>query len=60
VRRQSTEPVHDHPADPETDRARRAGGPLDEAHYTCACGYSFAASVSTTVTCPHCGQDQAW
>lgn len=41
-------------------RARLAGGPIDNASYTCACGFVFAASVSTTVACPHCGADQAW
>jgi hypothetical protein len=41
-------------------RVRAAGGPLDQACYTCECGYVFAASVSTTVACPHCGAGQAW
>lgn len=41
-------------------RVREAGGPIDNASYTCACGFVFAASVSTTVACPHCGADQAW
>jgi len=41
-------------------RARLAGGPIDNASYTCACGFVFAASVSTTVACPHCGAAQAW
>jgi hypothetical protein len=41
-------------------RVRSAGGPIDNASYTCACGYVFAASVSTTVACPHCGAEQAW
>jgi predicted Zn-ribbon and HTH transcriptional regulator len=41
-------------------RARSAGGPIDNASYACACGFVFAASVSTTVRCPHCGADQAW
>jgi hypothetical protein len=41
-------------------RARLAGGPVDHASYTCACGFVFAASVSTTVACPHCGAAQAW
>ncbi|MGH2832092.1 MAG: hypothetical protein ACRDK2_04900 [Solirubrobacteraceae bacterium] len=41
-------------------RTRAAGGPLDEACYSCQCGYVFEASVSTTVTCPHCGASQAW
>jgi hypothetical protein len=41
-------------------RVREAGGPLDEACYSCGCGYLFVASVSTTVLCPHCGAGQAW
>ncbi len=41
-------------------RVRLAGGPIDNASYTCSCGFVFAASVSTTVHCPHCGADQAW
>ena len=46
--------------DPEAERVRQAGGPIDEAVYTCCCGYLFSAAVSTTVACPHCGTDQAW
>jgi predicted Zn-ribbon and HTH transcriptional regulator len=46
--------------DPKVLRVRSAGGPIDNASYTCACGFVFAASVSTTVRCPHCGADQAW
>jgi hypothetical protein len=42
------------------ERARAAGGPCDEASYTCQCGYLFAAPVSTTVQCPHCSAEQAW
>jgi hypothetical protein len=41
-------------------RVRDAGGPCDEASYSCACGYMFAALVSTDVCCPHCGARQAW
>lgn len=41
-------------------RVRNAGGPIDNASYTCDCGFVFAASVSTTVACPHCGAAQAW
>ena len=48
------------PRDIAVERVRAAGGPLDEASYTCQCGYLFAAPVSTTVACPHCGADQAW
>jgi hypothetical protein len=46
--------------DPAVRRVRDAGGPVDRASYTCACGCLFSASVSTSVTCPHCGADQAW
>jgi hypothetical protein len=41
-------------------RVRRAGGPIDEASYTCECGCVFLARVSTTVTCPHCEAQQPW
>jgi hypothetical protein len=41
-------------------RVQGSGGPLDSASYSCECGFVFAASVSTTVSCPHCGTPQAW
>lgn len=41
-------------------RLRASGGPDDRASYTCSCGLVFEASVSTGVSCPHCGADQAW
>jgi len=44
----------------EIQRAQAAGGPIDHASYSCACGYLFSADVSTSVTCPHCGTGQAW
>jgi len=47
------------PAEPE-QRVRDAGGPEDRAAYSCACGMQFAAAVSTSVACPHCGAGQAW
>ncbi len=59
----TAEPIDGAPAracDPVVERVRAAGGPVDQASYGCACGYTFSASVSTTVTCPHCGADQAW
>jgi rubrerythrin len=46
--------------DSATQRVREAGGPTDRASYACQCGYLFAAAVSTTVECPHCGTPQAW
>ena len=42
------------------EKVREAGGPIDRAAYNCQCGYGFSASVSTTVSCPHCGAAQAW
>lgn len=48
------------PRDIAVERVRAAGGPLDEASYVCECGFLFAAPVSTTVACPHCGAGQAW
>lgn len=39
---------------------RAAGGPTDKAYYECICGYMFAALVSASVSCPHCGTEQAW
>ena len=47
-------------SDPAVARVRAAGGPVDRAFYSCACGYVFSAPVSTTVHCPHCGVGQAW
>lgn len=44
----------------EERRARESGGPQDNATYHCSCGYVFAESVSTSVSCPHCGTGQAW
>jgi hypothetical protein len=41
-------------------RAKRSGGPEDQALYSCGCGYAFKAEVSTSVGCPHCGTHQAW
>jgi len=41
-------------------RARRSGGPQDQALYRCGCGCAFTAEVSTSVGCPHCGTAQAW
>ncbi len=41
-------------------KVREAGGPIDMASYACLCGYVFAAAVSTSVECPHCGSPQAW
>lgn len=58
------EPVASEPVakdcDPDAQRVREAGGPVDQASYSCQCGCLFSADVSTSVTCPHCGTDQAW
>jgi hypothetical protein len=41
-------------------RHRASVTPEDTALYGCSCGYQFQASVSTSVSCPHCGTGQAW
>ena len=48
------------PLDIDSERVREFGGPVDQAQYSCDCGYVFDAAVSTTVACPHCGSSQAW
>jgi hypothetical protein len=48
------------PDHPHERRARESGGPIDRASYACGCGLVFEAPVSTTVSCPHCGDAQAW
>lgn len=55
---EAPEALHDD--HPHERRARASGGPIDRACYTCACGMVFDAPVSTTVSCPHCGDTQAW
>jgi hypothetical protein len=55
-----TPEAHAHHPDPDVQRVQEAGGPIDHASYSCACGYLFSADVSTSVICPHCGSDQAW
>jgi hypothetical protein len=32
----------------------------DKALYRCVCGSAFTAAVTTGVTCPACGEEQAW
>ena len=53
-------PAHAPCASTETDRARRAACPEDLALYTCGCGFIFKAEPTTTIGCPHCGEQQAW
>ncbi len=54
------EPQRARPESLEVRAARRAGGPEDHALYSCMCGYTFKAAVTTSVGCPHCGTAQAW
>jgi len=42
------------------NRERRTGGPQDKALYICRCGSAFQAVVTASVSCPHCGDMQAW
>jgi hypothetical protein len=37
-----------------------ACSPEDAALYHCGCGTGFVAAVTSNVTCPACGQEQAW
>jgi hypothetical protein len=53
-------PTASHALDLAVERVREAGGPIDRASYACGCGYLFEADVSTTVSCPNCGGEQAW
>lgn len=48
------------PAHQTIARAKRGGGPEDRALYSCGCGHSFKAEVSTSVGCPRCGTGQSW
>jgi hypothetical protein len=48
------------PAHTAASRRRQASAPEDTALYSCGCGFVFAAQVSTSVDCPHCGGTQAW
>jgi hypothetical protein len=55
--------VHDHaaPAPHQVAEAPPVADPsLDVALYSCGCGYVFEAPVSTSVGCPHCGDELAW
>ena len=66
ARRAHVVPPRQAPAPPVPDvdtdvrRHREAGGPIDRAEYSCACGLVFEADVSTSVQCPHCSAAQAW
>ena len=55
ARARGPEPMH-----PAERRMRDAGGPDDRACYSCGCGFSSVAPVSTSVHCPHCDTVQAW
>jgi hypothetical protein len=60
-KRITREPIAaDRPGDVTVERTRAVGGPLDLATYSCRCGLIFSAAVSTTVCCPHCGEEQDW
>lgn len=67
ARAKSTAPLRLVPPPDEHDEGVRAARrhrasvvSQDEATYGCDCGSVFVAPVSTTVSCPACGGDQAW
>ena len=52
-----------YPRDPARVRRRaseRPEVPHDAARYVCECGKAFTGSVTTSVKCPACGQQQPW
>jgi hypothetical protein len=56
---------HDHQVPRRFQRSARAVAPAvkppeDAAHYVCCCGTAFTAAVTAGVTCPDCGDAQAW
>jgi hypothetical protein len=56
---------HDHRVGRRFERAARAVAPApeppeDAARYVCGCGTAFVAAVTAGVTCPECGDAQAW
>jgi hypothetical protein len=56
---------HDHPVRGRFQRTARAVAPApkppeDAARYVCGCGTAFMAAVTAGVTCPECGDAQAW
>ncbi len=42
------------------DASQPPAVPEDAVLYNCACGNTFTAAVTATVTCPACGEAQAW
>ena len=44
----------------DQQRERSVPGPEDRALFSCRCGSVFQAQVTASVTCPHCGEPQAW
>ena len=48
------------PARSRQGESRPAVVPEDAVLYVCACGNTFTAAVTATVTCPACGDGQAW
>jgi hypothetical protein len=57
--------AHDRPGRRRFQRTTRATAaapkpPEDAARYVCGCGTAFVAAVTAGVTCPECGDAQAW
>jgi hypothetical protein len=53
-------PVRRSPARSREVDSRPAVVPEDAILYVCGCGKTFTADVTATVTCPACGDGQAW
>ena len=48
------------PARSRQDESQAPVVPEDAMLYVCACGNTFTPAVTATVTCPACGDGQAW
>jgi rubrerythrin len=44
----------------EQEATQPPAAPEDATVYACACGNTFTAAVTATVTCPVCGDGQVW
>jgi hypothetical protein len=53
-------PARRSPARSRQGESRPPVVPEDAVLYVCACGNTFTAAVTATVTCPVCGDGQAW
>ena len=56
----SHDPDRRSPERSRSEATRPPAAPEDATVYVCACGNTVVAAVTATVTCPACGDGQAW